>query len=256
MVSVGKIPSLTFNIKGDNLKTNSKVFGIVMALLAMCIVISAASAVDLANDFKSNDFTVKVASGTDFTETVHVSTNDMNFMIFENSDKNSKDVSSIMMFKDSTADKKEMNTFIKDLEKTGDKVEETDKYVALKNTQKLPDGDIGSDLEGIFSIANDVFSSEGLNVSAEGNSVSLSGKSFEVSTHDGENISVTPAGVSFSGGASSGNESVNISGDVNSSIKNCDYSVYLKNNNGVFVISGNNLELLKSMAETVSFNGN
>ena len=63
-----------------------------MALLAMCIVISAASAVDLANDFKSNDFTVKVASGTDFTETVHVSTNDMNFMIFENSDKNSKEV--------------------------------------------------------------------------------------------------------------------------------------------------------------------
>ena len=127
--------------------------------------------------------------------------------------------------------------------------------VATRPVRSITAG-IGSDLEGIFSIANDVFSSEGLNVSAEGNSVSLSGKSFEVSTHDGENISVTPAGVSFSGGASSGNESVNISGDVNSSIKNCDYSVYLKNNNGVFVISGNNLEVLKSMAETVSFNGN
>lgn len=227
-----------------------------MALLTMCIVISAASAVDLVNDFKSDDFTVKVASGTDFTETVNISTNDMSFKIFENSDKNSKDVISIMLFKDSTSDKKEMNTFIKDLEKTGDKVEENDKYVALKNTQKLPDVDIGSNLEGIFNVANDVFSSEGMNVSADGNSVSLSGKSFEVSTQDGENISVSPAGVYFSGGATSGNESVNISGDVNSSIKNCDYSVYLKDNNGVFVISGNNLELLKSMAETVSFNGN
>lgn len=240
------------------MKTNSKVFGIFMALLAIGIVISAASAADLVNDFNSDDFSVKVASGTDFTETVNVSTNDISFMIFENSNKDSKDIDSIMLFKDSTADKKEINSFIKDLEKAGTKVEETDKYVALKNTEKLSDADFGSDLEGIFNIADDVFSSDGLNVSAEGNSVSLSSKGFEVSTEDGENMSVGPSGVSFSSGASSGNESVNISGDVSSNIKSSDYSLYLKNsnNNNVIVLSGNNLEVLKSMAETVSFNGN
>jgi len=240
------------------LKTNSKFLAIFMALLAVGIVISAASAADLVNDFKSEDFSVKVASGTDFTETVNVSTNDISFMIFENSNKDSKDINSIILFKDYTADKKEINTFIKDLEKAGTKVEETDKYVALKNTEKLPDADIGSSLDGIFNIADDVFSSGGLNVSAEGNSVSLSSKGFEVSTEEGDNMSVSPDGVSFSSGASSGNESVNISGDVSSKIKSSDYSLYLKNsdNNNVIVLCGNNLELLKSMAETVSFNGN
>ena len=240
------------------MKTNSKFLAIFMALLAVGIVISAASAADLVNDFKSEDFSVKVASGTDFTETVNVSTNDISFMIFENSNKDSKDINSIILFKDYTADKKEINTFIKDLEKAGTKVEETDKYVALKNTEKLPDADIGSSLDGIFNIADDVFSSGGLNVSAEGNSVSLSSKGFEVSTEEGDNMSVSPDGVSFSSGASSGNESVNISGDVSSKIKSSDYSLYLKNsdNNNVIVLCGNNLELLKSMAETVSFNGN
>ena len=49
-----------------------------------------------------------------------------------------------------------------------------------------------------------------------------------------------------------------IASDVDSNIKDCDYSIYLKNqgNDKVIVISGNNIELLKAMAETVSFNEN
>ena len=101
-----------------------------------------------------------------------------------------------------------------------------------------------------------IFSDEGFNVTSDGNSVSISNKGLEVSDANGQNVSITSEGVSVSDGA--GNETVNVSSDVDSNIKDCDYSIYLKNqgNDKVIVVSGNNLELLKSMAETVSFNEN
>ena len=113
-------------------------------------------------------------------------------------------------------------------------------------------------LMDFFNIAVSIFSSDGLNVSADDNSISLSSNGFKVSSADGENVSITSDGVSVSGNSSAGNETVNVSSDLDSNIKNSDYSIYMKNqNNGeVIVISGNNLEVLKSMAETVSFNGN
>ncbi len=252
------IPLYFFKIIGDNMKLNLKVFGILMALLAVGCVVSAACAVDLGNDFSTGDFTVKTPSGAEFTENVNVAMDDINFTIFKNLGMNSDDFNSVIFFKDSTADKKDFDTFLKDLKKEGTQVEKTDKYVVLKNNHNGADFNVNSDLDGIFNIADDIFSSDGLNISADGNSVSLSGKGLNVSSEDGENISAGPEGISVSGGSSSDNMSVNVSSDIDSNIKDCDYSVYLVNSdkNSVIVISGNNLELLKSMAETVSFNGN
>ena len=238
------------------MKFNSKILGILLSSLAITMVISAASAVDLVSDFNNGDFGIDVASGANFTETVNIVTGDINLVIFENSANNSNDVNSIIYFKDSTSDKKEVTGFLKDLERDGTKVEETDKYVVLKNNHKSHGFDIGNDIGDIFNMVGSIFSDEGFNVSSEGNSVSISSRGLEVSDANGENVSITSEGVKVSDGA--GNETVNVSSDVDSNIKDCDYSIYLKNQAGdkVIVISGNNLELLKAMAETVSFNEN
>ena len=238
------------------MKFNSKILGILLSSLAIAMVISAASAVDLVSDFNNGDFGIDVASGANFTETVNIVTGDINLVIFENSANNSNDVNSIIYFKDSTSDKKEVTGFVKDLERDGTKVEETDKYVVLKNNHKSHGFDIGNDIGDIFNMVGSIFSDEGFNVSSDGNSVSISSKGLEVSDANGENVSITSEGVKVSDGV--GNETVNVSSDVDSNIKDCDYSIYLKNQAGdkVIVISGNNLELLKAMAETFSFNEN
>ncbi|WP_407375949.1 hypothetical protein [Methanobrevibacter sp.] len=240
------------------MKLDSKILGVLMAALAVVVVISAVSAVDLANDFKYGDFAVSVPSGTSFDENVNIGVSDMNLTILVNSGKNSKDVNSITYFKDVSSDKKEIAGFIKDLENQGKKVNETDKYVVLKNTHKSHDINIETDLDGIFNIANDVFSGDGLSVSSEGSSLSLSGKGVEVSDANGEGISISSDGININGNSSSENVTANVTEDLKSNFESSDYSVYLKNNDGsqVVVISGNNLEQLKSMAETVSFKGN
>ena len=96
------------------MKMNSKILCIFIAFLAICMIISAASAVDLVNNFSYDDFEVKVASGTNFTDSVNVTTNNMKLLIFENSGIDSSDVNSIIYFKDSTADKNQVNGFITD----------------------------------------------------------------------------------------------------------------------------------------------
>ena len=239
------------------MKFNS-ILGVFIALLAITIVISAVSAADLADDFNNDNFAINIASGSNFTESVNVANKDIVLSIFENSANDSKDANSIIYFKDQTADKSEINNFIKDLENGGEKVEETDKYVVLKNTQNFKDFDVMDEVNGIFNFIGSIFSSgDGLNISADGSSVSFSGKGLEVSDASGENVSITTDGISVSG-ESSDNETVDVSSDVGSDIENSDYSLYLKNQNNdeVIVISGNNLELLKQMAETVSFNEN
>ena len=236
---------------------NPKILGVLIALLTVIMVISAASAVDLANNFSTGNFKVNVASGADFNEMVNIADNDMNLVVFENSGDGSSDANSIIYFKDSSANKNEIDGFVKDLEKRGNKVEETDKYVVLKNNQDLGDFDIRNAFEGIFDFAGSIFSfGDGLNVSAEGSSVSFSGNGLEVHDASGEDVSITSEGISVSGESSGNNETVDI--DADSNIENSDYSIYLKNNDNskVIVISGNNLELLKAMAETVTFNEN
>ena len=84
-------------------------------MLAITLVISAVSAVDLVDGFNNDNFAVNVASGTNFTESVNVANKDMVLSIFENS----KDANSIIYFKDQTADKSEINNFIKDLDNGG-----------------------------------------------------------------------------------------------------------------------------------------
>lgn len=239
------------------MKINSKILSILLALLAVGMIISAVSAVDLADEFKNDDFGIKAPSGNNFNETVNIATNGMGFEIFENSGNDASDVNSIIYFKDSSADNKEISSFIKDLENSGNKVEETGKYVVLENDNNY-NLDIGNDLSGIFDFVGNIFSSEGLNVSAGGDSISLSDKGLEISDASGENVSITTEGISISGNASSDNVTVDVSSDVDSNIKNSHYSLYLKNKNNdkVIVISGNNLELLKAMAETVTFNEN
>lgn len=240
------------------MKFNSKILGVLLALLAVLMVISAASAVNLANDFSNDGFGIKTSSGTDFNETAKIATNDMDFVIYENLGSDSSDVNSIIYFKDSTADKNIIKDFINDLENDGAKVEETNKYIVLKNNQNLNDVDIEGSIDSIFNFADSVFSSDSLNLSADGNSISLSGDGLEVHDASGENVSITSDGITVSGEASSDNETVNVSGDVDSNIENCDYSLYMKNqdNDKVIVLSGNDLELLKAMAETVAFNEN
>lgn len=239
------------------MKINSRISAVLLAFLAIFMVISAASAVNSTNDFHTGDFGIKIIPGVNLTETVNIGTDNMNLTILENSGNNSNDVNSVIYFKDSTDDKNEITGFIKDLENDANKVEQTDKYVVLKNTQSSHDFDIANDLEGIFNFASGIFSSDGINVSSQGNSIALSGDGLEISDASGENVSVTREGVNVSG-ASSGNETVNVSSDVNSNIEDCDYSIYVKNqnNDSVIVISGNNLELLKEMAENCSFNEN
>ena len=181
---------------GDNLKSSSKILSVFLALLAIGMVISAASAVDLSDEFKNDDFGMNVVSGSNFTESVNVATGGIELAIFENSGNDASDVNSIIYFKDSTSNKNEINGFIDDLENNGDKVEQTDKYVVLKNTQKSNNFDIENDLDGIFSFAESIFS-DGLNVSADGNAISFSDNGLEVSSADGENVSITTAGISL-----------------------------------------------------------
>lgn len=236
------------------MKFNTKILGAFLALLAIAMVISTASAVDLVNDFGIN-----VPSGADFNENANINMDDINLVIFENSGNNSDDVNSIIYFKDSTPDKNGINGFIKDLESDGEKVEETDKYTVFKTTQGSNDFDFPSGFDNVLGFAEDIFSfGNDLNISADSNSVSLSDEGLKVSDANGENVSISSDGISFSGDSSSGNESMEISGDVDPNIVNLDYYVFLKNNGDdeVVVIFGNDLNSLKSMAQTASFNEN
>ena len=254
---------------GDNLKFDSKILGILLVLFAAVMIVSAAGAANLEkNSFKNENFAIDVPSGSDFTQgaATNIQSGDvaMDWEVLENSGNNSDDVNSITYLKDSSADKKMINDFIKDLEKNAKKLDQTNKYVVLDTKNADSSGlnfDIGNDLGSVLSFAEGIFSGKGnINFSADGNKVSLSDKGIEVSDANGHNVSVSSEGVDVSGEASSENESFDVSSDidVNSNINNGDYAVYLKNNGGnqVIVLSGNDLDLLKSMAETAKFTGN
>ncbi|MBQ8017387.1 MAG: hypothetical protein IJ672_09745 [Methanobrevibacter sp.] len=236
------------------MKFNSKILGAFLALLVIALVISTASAVDLVNDFG-----IDVLSGADFNENTNISMDDINWVILENSGNNSDDVNTIIYFKDSTHDKNSINKFIKDLEDDGQKVEETDKYTVFKTTENSNDFDFPSGFDNVLGFAENIFSlGNGVNISADGNSVSLSDEGLKVSDAGGENVSISSDGISVSGDSSSDDESMEISDDIDSNFVNLDYYLFLKNNanDEVVVIFGNDLNSLKSMAETASFNEN
>ena len=234
------------------MRFNSKILGVLLTLLAAALLVSATGAANLGDDFNGNGFGVKIPSGDYFTEIAKIATEDIDMEIYENSN-HSADANSIIYFKDQTTDKKEISGFVEDMEKSANKVEETDKYVVLKNTENSNDFDISQGFDSIFNFIGSAFSSEGMNVSADGNSISLSSNGMKVSDANGEKVSITSEGISVSGDSSSGNASVNVSSDVNSNIMDCDYSLYLKNkgNDTVIVISGNDLAVLLADRKSV-----
>lgn len=269
------------------MKINSKYAYLFSALLVLAIVISSASAVDdlISNEFDNESFVIDVPTGSDFNKeaTTVLNAGDvaMNMSVFENHGDNTDDVSTIMYLKDSSSDQKIVNDLINDLEKDGKIIEENDKFVVIE-TQNQNNWDflnIGDDLDSLWSFVDRFFSSdsgvsvstndtdvqvsssEGINVDSENASVKLSGNGLEVSGDDGENVSISTEGVKVTGGSSSEGSDVSVdtnvtvSPDTISDIENGKYAICIKNldNGQVIVITGNNLDLMKSMAQSASF---
>lgn len=274
------------------MKINSKYLYVFSAFLVLAILVSSASAAeDLAsNDFDNESFSMDVPSGSDFNKeaTTNLNLGDiaMDIAVFENNGDNSNDVSTVMYLKDSSSNQNIIDDAINDLKKEGVIVEETDKYFVVEtknsNNWDFLNWDIGNDIDGFFSAVDGFFSSDSsVNVSSEdadvqvssadginivdneNTSVSLSGKGLEVSDANGEDVSISTEGVKVSSGSSSENASgdsenvdVSVDGHMVSAVGNDDYAIGIENpdDGQLIVISGNNLELLKSMAESASFN--
>lgn len=251
------------------MKINSKVLCVLAVLAVIAVVISAANAADLVkNDFNNENFAIDIPSGSDFSEgvTTNINAGDvaMNMLVFENSGNNSDDVSTIVYLKDSSSDKKVMSDFTEDLKNDGEIVEETDKYVIVKtqNSNELFNFNVGNDLDSILSFVDGLFSSDGnINISDNGNVVSFSDGVLEIHDADGENVSISADGIDVSSEASSEEGNVSDVSDISvegnfSDIEFGDYVLYVKNpdNDQLIAIVGNNVDLLKAMADTASFN--
>ena len=165
------------------MKFSSKVLSILLVLLAVAIVISAASASGLVkNDFNKGNFTMDVPSDSNFQEDVisnfSVGEIAVNMVFYENKANNSNDVNTIIYFNDSSVNRTMISDFIDDIERTGENVEETDKYVVLKTAKNSKDFDITNDFDSIFSFVENLFSSDDtVSVSA---SSSVNNESFDL----------------------------------------------------------------------------
>ena len=273
------------------MKSNSKLIYALSALFVLAILVASVAAADsnLANDtLKGDNFKINIPSGSEFnqqsTTNLNIDGQGFNMLVFENTADN-KDVDSVLYFKDNTNDSSIISDMIKDMIKDNEVVEETDKYVILKTQNAGGWNFFGVDFGGLTDIANGfdgLFSdNSGINVSAEGSDVklstdgididnsdngsfSLSRNGLEFSDGDGSGVSISDKGISFSDPSSSNGSSDNVtlgesnlsfSGNINSDILNSDYVLCMENpdKNNVLLITGNNLETLKSMADTASF---
>lgn len=275
---------------GEDMKINSKFVYVFSALFVLAIVISSASAAEklVSSDFGNESFAIDVPSGSDFLKEANTNIKfgdiTMNLNVFSNHGDNANDLSTVVYLKDSSSNKNMINDAISDLKKEGAIVEETDKYFVVE-TKGSKDWnffnfDIGNDINDLFSFANGLFSSDSnINVSStdadvqvsaadginiadnENNTVKISDKGIHVSDANGEDVSISTDGVKVSGSSSNDGSNASDSVDVSangalvSSLGNDDYAVVIQNKDDgqLIVISGNNLELLKSMAETVKF---
>lgn len=238
------------------LKINSKHLGIIFVLLGIVLVVSAVGAVN--DDFKNEDFTMDVPSGSDFNEATTTDFNmgdiAMHMVIFENSADNSNDVSTIIYLKDFSKNKTVISDTINDLESQGKVEEDNGTFKVIKNNHVANSKVNKNVLDDVLNIFGGLFSNKDINVSSGGNSVSLSDKGLDISDADGENVSISSEGVHIS--SSSGNESANVQTSMNlNSINDDDYCVYLtnQNNDQLIVVAGNNLDVLKTMAKSASF---
>lgn len=270
---------------GDNLKIDSKALAIFSALLVLGVAISSVGAVDLAsNGVDSDYFAIDTPEGSDFIKDVTTNLNvgdvDMNMEVFENQGDNANDVSTVMYLKDGSEDLNIISDLVNDLKNDGPIVEENDNYFIVEtkhsNDRGLFNFDIGSDIDNLWNFATGIFSDdsdvnvstedadvqvsndEGINIAGDDNStVSLSSSGLKVSDPNGENVSISTDGVKVTdaNGEDSVDANVSVNNDMISNVDNADYAICIKNpeNNQVIVIAGNNLELLKSIAETASF---
>ncbi len=277
---------LTNNCKmGDKLKIDSKILTVLSALFVIAIAISSVGAVDLvSNGIDSSNFAIDIPSGSDFSEeaTTNLNVGDvaMNMEVFANHGGNANDVSAIVYLKDGSKDQNIISDVINDLKKDASIVEENDNYFIVEtkdaNNWDFFNLGIGNDIDTIWNFATGIFSDdsnvnvttedadvkvskdEGIHIVGDDNStVSLSTKGFEVSDPNGDDVSISTDGVNVNDSKGEGSVDVNSSfdGDIISNVDNADYAICIESpdNNQVIVIAGNDLELLKSIAETASF---
>ena len=277
---------LTNNCKmGDKLKIDSKILTVLSALFVIAIAISSVGAVDLvSNGIDSSNFAIDIPSGSDFSEeaTTNLNVGDvaMNMEVFANHGGNANDVSAIVYLKDGSKDQNIISDVINDLKKDASIVEENDNYFIVEtkdaNNWDFFNLGIGNDIDTIWNFATGIFSDnsnvnvttedadvqvskdEGIHIVGDDNStVSLSTKGFAVSDPNGDDVSISTDGVNVNDSKGEGSVDVNSSfdGDIISNVDNADYAICIESpdNNQVIVIAGNDLELLKSIAETASF---
>ena len=277
---------LTNNCKmGDKLKIDSRILTVLSALFVIAIAISSVGAVDLvSNGIDSSNFAIDIPSGSDFSEEATTNLNvgdvDMNMEVFANHGDNANDVSAIVYLKDGSKDQNIISDVINDLKKDASIVEENDNYFIVEtkdaNNWNFFDFDFGNDIDTIWNFATGIFSDdsnvnvttedadvqvskdEGIQIVGDDNStVSLSTKGLAVSDPNGDDVSISTDGVNVND--SNGEDSVDVNssfdGDIISNVDNADYAICIESpdNNQVIVIAGNDLELLKSIAETASF---
>lgn len=192
-------------------------------ILAMLFVVTAGIstvvAFDLVNDnFNSEHFSIDVPAGSNFSQGSNMGINfgdvALHMIFFQNLGNNSKDVSAIVYFNDASDNGSVMSDFITDLEKDGKIIEENDNYTVIENGDYDEWNFFGHDF---LSGLDDAFSF-------------------------------------ISGFASDDN--VDVGRYMGANVHDDKYVVYLKNsdNDRIIAIAGDDLELLKAMADTASFN--
>ena len=127
--------------------------------------------------------------------------------------------------------------------------------------------DFWSIVDGFFSSGSNVevgadgssvhISDGGINIDDPSANVSFSTNGLEVSDSNGENVSISSDGIKVSDGSSNG--TVEVNSDVDSVMDSysefSEYILCLKNpdNDQLILICGNDLDLLKVMAESATF---
>ena len=178
-------------------------------------------------------------------------------------------------------DKKVIDDMCNDLQKEGEIVEETDDYFIVKtqnNNWDLLNFNIGDDIGGAWDFVTGLFfgdsevsvsandsdvevSNDGINiVSPDNETVSLSDQGLEVSDANGEGVSISNEGIKVSAnvsenGTASDDVFVAFDENMSSNMANGEYVLCIKNpdNSQAIMLTGNNLDLMKEMADTASF---
>lgn len=263
-----------------------------LLLLAIVISSASAAGNGLINGDFTDDFKLSVPSGSDFNQTavtdLNITDGGFKILIFENLADNSKDASTIIYMADDTNDSSIVSGMIKDLKKDYELLEDNGDSMVFKNKQSN-DGfslNIGDTTEDIWNSVSELASSvsdsssdngisvsdgnnnnvsisaDGIQVSdSEGADVSLSTSGFEVSDANGQNVSLSPNGIKVSSSPSENisdelvDANMSWDGDMDLTNVDSDYIVAVQNKNTdkVILLAGNDLNLLKTMAETVSF---